>query len=435
MRKSKRIAIEPLFPLEIPTGKILYAQGVRAGRWVFATGHMATDFENGLAPEVFNPRLPHYGKPKNEKEAEVIFDNLKAVLQAAGSDLLNAVRLDQYYTTWKAVDPYHVARRAAFGEYIPPSTSILQKGLLLSGAEIEVQMMAIVPEGEFRVRGFRPSDVEVSATSGFTPVIRAGDYVFVAGQVASWKKGNEGGIAPEARVLPGHLWRGTQIKLETEYIIRRKFEPALKEGGSSLANLVKAQVYMSNVDDFPAFNEVWAKYFPQDPPVTTLIPTATPGFGFSEATIEINVLALADEGKTKKEVVNTDVFTGYDNQSVAILAGDLLFISGLMAIDRNGLVPEAEVDPRQPYFASSIQAQMDHILQNVQKICLAAGTSLENLVRIQQFHTDLREFYPAYQVWQHYLPGRPLPFSAVQVPEPMPVPGCTVLLDLWVYAP
>ena len=66
---------------------------------------------------------------------------------------------------------------------------------------------------------------------------------------------------------------------------------------------------------------------------------------------------------------------------------------------------------------------------------MPAGTSLEHVVRIQQFHTDLREFYPTYQVWERYLPGRPLPFSAVQVPAPLPVPGCTVLLDLWVYAP
>ena len=38
------------------------------------------------------------------------------------------------------------------------------------------------------------------------------------------------------------------------------------------------------------------------------------------------------------------------------------------------------------------------------------------------------------QVWQHHLPGRHLPFSAVEVPF-LPVPGCTVQLDLWVYAP
>jgi enamine deaminase RidA (YjgF/YER057c/UK114 family) len=77
---------------------------------------------------------------------------------------------------------------------------------------------------------------------------------------------------------------------------------------------------------------------------------------------------------------------------------------------------------------------MDYMLTNARKICASAGTSLANVVRIQQFHTDLNEFYPAYQVWQQHLPGQHLPYSAVEVPF-IPVPGCSVLLDLWVYAP
>jgi hypothetical protein len=55
-------------------------------------------------------------------------------------------------------------------------------------------------------------------------------------------------------------------------------------------------------------------------------------------------------------------------------------------------------------------------------------------VRIQQFHTDLSEFHAAWQVWDRHLPGRHLPLSAVEVPF-LPVPGCTVQVELWVYAP
>ena len=53
----------------------------------------------------------------------------------------------------------------------------------------------------------------------------------------------------------------------------------------------------------------------------------------------------------------------------------------------------------------------------------------------QQFHTDIREFYPVYKVWERQLGGRPLPFSAVEVPSPLPVPGATLLIEAWVYAP
>jgi hypothetical protein len=40
-----------------------------------------------------------------------------------------------------------------------------------------------------------------------------------------------------------------------------------------------------------------------------------------------------------------------------------------------------------------------------------------------------------YKVWERHLAGRPLPFSAVEVPAPLPVPGASVLIEAWVYAP
>ena len=116
-------------------------------------------------------------------------------------------------------------------------------------------------------------------------------------------------------------------------------------------------------------------------------------------------------------------------------AGDLLFMSGLMAIDRNGLDPSAAVDPRQPWFSSSPEAQAEIIIGNIARLCAAAGTSLANVVRVLQFHTDIREFYPVYKVWERHLGGRPLPFSAVEVPSPLPVPGATVLIEAWAYVP
>ena len=54
------------------------------------------------------------------------------------------------------------------------------------------------------------------------------------------------------------------------------------------------------------------------------------------------------------------------------------------------------------------------------------------LVRIQQFHTDLRDFYLACKLWQRRLPGQSLPISAIAVPGHLLAPGCSVQLDLCV---
>lgn len=431
-------AVDPILPVRLGrNGEIHYARGMRAGRWIFTSGNMAQDFGSGISTRVINPRLPHGGTPKREKEAALIYDNIEEVLKLNGSGLANVVRLDQYYPTWQAVDPYHVIRRARFGDHISPSTSMVMQGLLLPHADMDIQVIAIIPDEDFRVEHMEDSDLAGHVTSGYSAAVRAGDYVFAAGVTPSPVPGTPSrrGMAEEAQIMEGALWRGQAIKLETEYVITKKIIPSLELAGSSLANVVKAQIYLTHGEDFSAFNEVWRKHFPENPPCTTLIPSPDPSIGTTHSRIEINILALTDNGNTRKEIIETDVFSGYEANSTAIRAGDLLFISGLMAVDTDGLVQQAEIDTRQPNFQSSVSAQADYILRNAQKICEAAGTSLSNVVRAQQFHTDLRDFYDVHRIWQEHLPGQPIPFSAVEVPSPMPVPGCALQMDLWVYAP
>lgn len=424
--------VQPLLP-QVLKGNVRYAPGVRAGKWIFATGHNGLfDYATGAPADVVRADLPHWDTSKLRREADQIFRNLDAVMRAGGSSLENAVRLDQNYTSGRAVEAYHDARRATMKDHIAPSTSTLVAGFMRPRQEIEVHLIGVAPEGDFRPRHIRPKEQEVHPSSGYSLALEAGDYIFVAGRMADGKFGE--GLAQAARLPEEHLWKGLPIRLEAEYIIREKIAPALKAAGSSLEDVVKCQVYMRDTDDFGAFNDVWSEVFPRGKPATTLVPTATPGFFLANARIEINTIALKSGAKTKREVVDAGVFPAFRGFPQAIRAGDLLLLSGLLAIDEDGLVEHARPDPEQPYHGSTVQAQMDVMLMNAAMICEAAGTSLANVVRIQQYHTDPADFYAAYQAWDRHLPGRHLPISAVKVPF-LPVPGCTVQLDLWVYAP
>ena len=106
-----------------------------------------------------------------------------------------------------------------------------------------------------------------------------------------------------------------------------------------------------------------------------------------------------------------------------------------MAIEGDGHLIAAAKDTRQPRFGSRAKIHAEHIIDNIEKLCQAAGTSLDNIVRVLQFHIDLDEFYPVYEAWERRLGGRPLPFSAVEVPAPLPVPGATVMIEAWAYVP
>src|SRR3954466_5939311 len=67
-KPSAKPAAEPLIPVELGAGRIKFAQGMKAGRWVFANGLMAQDFVHGIAPDVLAARLPHGGRAQGGKE-------------------------------------------------------------------------------------------------------------------------------------------------------------------------------------------------------------------------------------------------------------------------------------------------------------------------------------------------------------------------------
>jgi enamine deaminase RidA (YjgF/YER057c/UK114 family) len=428
---------EPLLPVELGSGKVKFAQGVKAGRWIFATGLMAQDFVNGIAPDVLLQRAPHSGLPKREREAARIFENLDGVLRAGGTDRANLVRTDQYYTTVKAVPPYQHVRREFLRGRIPPSTSITQKGLLLPAADINVQAMAVVPEKGFEVEHLKHEQLKGRPTSGYSPALTVGDFIFIPG-ITSMAVGDEprrNGIAAAALMEEGVQWGGQPIKLETEFIITQRIARSLELAGARLEDVVHAQVYLTDPEDYSAFNAVWSRHFSKSEPTLSIIPCIEHGLAPYDGKIEINVLAMKPGSAAKKRHIDAGVVTAFRHQPQALRAGDLLFMSGLMAGDRDGLVPAAAEDPRQPWFSSSPQAQAQFIIDNIARLCEAAGSSLANVVRVAQFHTDIREFHPVYKVWERALGGRALPFSAVEVPSPLPVPGATILIEAWAYAP
>ena len=88
-----------------------------------------------------------------------------------------------------------------------------------------------------------------------SPAVRAGDFVYISGQVPT---------GPHGTVVVGGI--ETQTKRVMENV-----EAALKLAGASLADVVKTTVILVDARDFGAFNKVYATYFPQNPPARTTL--------------------------------------------------------------------------------------------------------------------------------------------------------------------
>jgi hypothetical protein len=128
---------------------VSYAYAAKAGPWIFLTGHEAFDFESGIPEEVAGPSgFPLFGRPRSRREGDFILRRMRRILQEFESDLRNSVRLDQYYPSPAAVDPYDLARHAEFGDYIPPSTSVVMERCFAADTNISTSLIAVMPGHE-----------------------------------------------------------------------------------------------------------------------------------------------------------------------------------------------------------------------------------------------------------------------------------------------
>ena len=422
-------AVKPIAPVRIGTSDIVYAQGVRAGSWLFFTGHEATDFENGIAPSVAGlPGMPLGGAPRYLREGRFIVDRFAKLIAAEGGDLKHIVRVDQYYPSAECVNPYQRARKALLKEFVPPSTSVLMEEMLVEGANMNVSLLAVIPGAGRETRAAQPKDVPVPQHSGFIASLVSGDYVFVAGQMPN----NEAmtGLHPKAYRPPNALWNGTDIRLQTELLVER-LSDGLQAGGSSLKNAIKAQVYLCDINDMPEFMDVWNSHFGSNPCALTVV--ATKGLALVESKIEINIFGVRDDAKTKKQIIEHKPSEAMRVGPAAVRAGDLLCLSALYAADQNGAFPAVQKSAGLHYLGVPAQNQMRPILEAAEAICRAGGTSLDNVVRAHHFVGDLTSVYPALRVWKEKLGDTPLPFGAVRTK--LPIPGCDIVLDMWAYAP
>jgi 2-iminobutanoate/2-iminopropanoate deaminase len=121
----------------------------------------------------------------------------------------------------------------------------------------------------------------ISTTDGpkaigpYSQAIRANGFVFVSGQVS---------FDPVTNTLVlGDV--GTQ----TERVLQN-LSGILKAAGSGLDKVVRATVFLKNMNDFAAMNEVYAKHFPSQPPSRSTVEVARLP---KDVLVEIDVIALA----------------------------------------------------------------------------------------------------------------------------------------------
>ncbi len=113
------------------------------------------------------------------------------------------------------------------------------------------------------------------AIGPYSQAIKANGFIFTSGQVA---------IDPATQQIVAG-----DIAAQTERVLRNLSE-ILEAAGSGLGKVVRSTVFLKNMNDFAAMNQVYGKYFSSAPPARSTIEVARLP---KDALVEIDVIALA----------------------------------------------------------------------------------------------------------------------------------------------
>lgn len=117
------------------------------------------------------------------------------------------------------------------------------------------------------------TDRAPKAIGPYSQAVDLGDLVFCSGQIP---------LDPAT----GQMSAG-DVAAQTERVLQNLKE-VLQAAGLGLGDVVRSTVFMTDLGEFPAMNEVYARHFPQDPPARSTVQVAALPRG---ARVEIDAIA------------------------------------------------------------------------------------------------------------------------------------------------
>jgi|GEM_PF-52478 len=127
----------------------------------------------------------------------------------------------------------------------------------------------------------KPKGTDISELP-FSPAIKIGDWLFLSGTI-----GND--------PATGKLAEG--IEAQTRQALEN-LGALLKEAGMSYENVVKATVYVTDINDYDALNKVYKEYYPSERPARAVVEVSELVRG---AKVEISMIAMKCSCPTEKK--------------------------------------------------------------------------------------------------------------------------------------
>jgi 2-iminobutanoate/2-iminopropanoate deaminase len=257
----------------------------------------------------------------------------------------------------------------------------LAAGMLAAGLAVAAR----APSKKVIRPGAPPADAPKAADPGaapprpplFNPGILVGDTLYLAGQ---------GARDPKTRQLPDTFAAQVRQSLDNCGAV-------LKAANMGFEHVVNANVYLTDMKNFPAMNEVYRTYFKSNPPARTTVGVRDLPGG---SPVEITLIA----SRKPRKIIRPKGLKGLAAQlplSPGVLVGDTLYLSGQSSRGMlSGELPEGE-----------IEAHVKQALENLRLVLDAAKMDVSRVVSANVYLTDMSKFDRMNAVYRGFFPSDP----------------------------
>ena len=261
----------------------------------------------------------------------------------------------------------------------------------------------------------------------YSPAVRAGDWLFVAGQLAS---DFTTGLAPE--VTQGNPNLINKMGAESKFLLNNIAKTVEAAGGQIDEHAVRIFQWMVSEDlTLEAFDagETWPglsitpylearnEHLTDPRPASTALSVA--GLLVKDTTVEVDLICRLDDAVSIGIPVPEGVPGPLAGYSPAVVRGDYVFLAGEIPTDFIGdfgrsdhwgkpssIATQARTNPYM-WYGSDIEAQTDFVLWKLSKIAEAAGTTLAKTIKADVYIAHPSDFEGMDKIWRKWFPENP----------------------------
>ena len=372
-------------PVGQPPGSPCKSQVVKAKGLLFFPA------QRGVAPAANTVQFPDAAS-----QARQVLENMKAALESLGGSLDDVVKTGMFLKDMGDRPAINEVWSEYFGHESPPTRFAVQMADLAGPNDptrIVVDAVALAPGGTASKECLH-TPLPPRFGPFISQAVKAEGFLFFAAQ--------RGVDAVTNRVqFPD---AASQVRQVLE-----NMKAVLESLGGSLDDVVKTGLFLKDMGDRPAINEVWSEYFGHESPPTRFAVQVVDIFGPDDPTrILVDAIALEPGGTARKECLHVPLpprFGPFVSQ--AVKANGLLFFAAQRGVDA--------VTNRVQSPDTASQAQQ--VLENMKAVLESLGGSLDDVVKTGLYLKNFEDHPAVNEQWTKYFGETPPSRFAVQVAD------------------